>query len=468
MASVSKIRPVIEWPTATHNGLAFIKRIHRGTDAAVCLTRKVDGKWEELGSAPVASLDRLPRIGSTDIYASINSTVIRDGYQGYGVHGETGLVRTGRKSHQMFWLNCAHVDIDAPKKNREAGAAYCEAIQYLLEHGLPLPTIVIFSGNGLWLIWEFRLPINGDPDRRSLLRRINDNLQKRLAHLGADPKSKDVARVCRIMGSLNSSCGRRVRWEEVPGGHSVDLMFLASAFEVPAYKTALTQAEEKKPITARNPLRRAAGYARWISRRLDLLKVMEYRGMISQGQRHAFMFYLSAVSKCAGIPAREIRQECLEIGQTRCFPAYAGQEVERAVSGGLSTVRNITDECIRTSDIAITQEECKVLNLALGREKRTRRTISKKAEIQDRRRAIVALMAGTYIPLRRMTVLLGERGFHVERGTVAGDYRFLGISRSGLGDMAGASVASPRPRLSAARDQEQKFVHFCAGRTFFT
>lgn len=446
--------------TRAEDGLAFIKRLHRGTDAAVCLARKSGGQWEELGSAPLASLSRLPQIGDVDIYASINSTVIREGYKGHGIHKDTGLLRTGRKAHQMFWLNCAHVDIDAPKAGLDARTAYPAAIQYLLEHSLPLPTIVIFSGNGLWLIWEFRLPINGDSERQILLRRINENLEKRLSHLGADPKSKDIARVCRIMGSVNSSAGQRVRWEEVEGGSPVDLMFLASALQVQANKTALTKAEEKKPVAARNPARRAAGYARWTSRRLDLLKVLECRGELHKGQRHDFIFYLAAVSKCAGIPARDIRNECAQIGRDRCFPSYSGREVECAVSGGLATVRNITDERVRTSGIAITQAECTQLGLSLGRSKRQPRSITKRAEIADRQCAILALMEGTYIPVRKMAALLLERGFHVEHVTVSSDYRFLGISRKGFRDTRGTSVAGQAFSLRVV--QEKKFVQFCA------
>jgi hypothetical protein len=462
MATATTMRQVIPWPS-DQDALAFIKRLHRGTDSAVCLARKVAGKWEELGTVPVATLDRLPKIGDEDVYASINSTVIREGYLGHGVHPETGLIKTGRKSHQMFWLNCAHVDIDSPKVNLSADAAYSQAIQYLLEHGLPLPTIVIFSGNGVWLIWEFRLPVNGDPDRRSLLWRVNANLQGRFAHLGADPKSKDVARVCRVMGSMNTSAGKRVNWNEVPNGKPVDLNFLAASLEVPAQKTAITKAEEKKPVTARNPIRRAAGYTRWTSRRLDLLMLLEHRGTLAEGQRHDFLFYLSAVSKCAGIPARDIRKECLEIGQTRCMPAYSGLEVERAVSGGLSTIHNITDERIRLSGIAITQAECSALNLAVGRIKRAKRNISKRAEIQDRRRLVKSLTAEGYIPLRQMAILLRERGFNVERGTVAKDYRFLGISKTGSRNTRGRSDAARAFPLRG--DQDQEFVHFCAHRT---
>jgi len=81
---------------------------------------------------------------------------------------------------------------------------------------IPPPSVIVFSGRGLQVKWFFVNPL----PRRALPRwnAVQKMICKQLAHLGADPKSRDASRVLRLENTINTKSGKKVRiLYETPG-----------------------------------------------------------------------------------------------------------------------------------------------------------------------------------------------------------------------------------------------------------
>lgn len=90
-----------------------------------------------------------------------------------------------------------------PEQQTEALLRFCE------DAGLPPPSQVIFSGRGLQAKWLLDRPIPAAALPR--WQACQARLVERLAPLGADPAAKDASRVLRVVGTVNSKSGQRVR-----------------------------------------------------------------------------------------------------------------------------------------------------------------------------------------------------------------------------------------------------------------
>jgi hypothetical protein len=81
-------------------------------------------------------------------------------------------------------------------------------LEWLRERGVPEPSLALCSGRGLTLVWRHTLvPRTRLPDWNA----AQDLIYRVLKPFGADPKSRDGARVLRIAGTTNSKNGAAVR-----------------------------------------------------------------------------------------------------------------------------------------------------------------------------------------------------------------------------------------------------------------
>lgn len=449
MAAATQTATVLRWPVATqiqsdntaYNPLAFLSRLHHGADAAVSLARKnlalITEKnpqgWENLGTVRVSNfstvLDTVRPALSLDAYWTVNSTYLLDGYKGLGTSSATGLIKTSRRIKDLSYLNACYVDLDSYKKGMSPDDSYSQALAHIRESGLALPSVALFSGQGCWLLWPFIEPIRAWADSTSLhLARINDNLLRRLAHLGADAQSKDAARVCRIPGSINSKSNTAVYWREIEGGSPVHLEQFAAELGVPAHRTSISL-QPRKPIALRSVARMSGGYARWRTRRLDVVTLIESRGKIPEGTRYNTFFYLVAISRSAGMKYADMRREIEDLNERLCDPPLPDSKMNEAINGGLSTRKNISDARLIES-LRIAPEELTGL-ASIGKTKRKARTRTKKSEMEERRQFISDYLSRERISIRKMVELLTARGFKVSRETVRSDYEAIdGVKKS--------------------------------------
>ena len=135
--------------------------------------------------------------------------------------------RPCRRAMHAVWITHAYVDLDlyhlppwrewqdAAWIRRHAAAAinlFCD------DEGIFPPSLIIFSGRGIYLKWMWSSPIPRAAAGRAVA--VNSALVRRFAEWGADPKCVDVSRILRVIGTTNTKSGERteILWQHEDGG----------------------------------------------------------------------------------------------------------------------------------------------------------------------------------------------------------------------------------------------------------
>lgn len=118
-----------------------------------------------------------------------------------------------RKVIHCWRLTSMYVDLDTYKLanlyEQPAEALVDRLLLTCDDEGIPPPSAVVFSGRGLQAKWvlEEPLPQSALPRWQAL----QNELANRLLAMGADVKALDAARVLRLVGTVSSRSGQRVR-----------------------------------------------------------------------------------------------------------------------------------------------------------------------------------------------------------------------------------------------------------------
>jgi len=113
----------------------------------------------------------------------------------------------GRDVEHLKRLNACFVDLDYYKQGLKQSEVM-EKVHLLIEEGtIPQPSIIMNSGQGIYLIWKLR-----NEDKKALPRwqRVQNYFIDIMRDLGADKNCADAARVLRVPGSINGKCDREV------------------------------------------------------------------------------------------------------------------------------------------------------------------------------------------------------------------------------------------------------------------
>jgi hypothetical protein len=206
----------------------------------------------------------------------------------------------------------------------------------LTDQQKPHPSAILFSGRGLHLYWLLEaLPSQALP----VWQRIQDELIRSLANLGADSSAKDCTRLLRLSGTKNAKNGEEVIGH-VLDGHRWSLRQLA--FEVlgrdgRGHKPAAVV----RDLRARraHPDREIKGsiYARWHLVFQDLVRISEHHShQVPQGYRDKWLFICGAALSWFTHP-QGIEAEITSLGrlhtdlEAQDFAAAAKQNVSRAL-----------------------------------------------------------------------------------------------------------------------------------------
>lgn len=188
--AASTAQPQLE-AALEHSGL-----LHPGTSDGRVSVARIDelGRWRERSYA----LDKLEDListlaGGTDIYISQHRFTAR------------------REMAQLWQLGALYVDIDFHKDPALAGmdprGVLDDCLIALERARKPWPTLAIFSGRGLYLVWLHRgVPRKVAPRWNACQRELWRVLQP----FGADRGALDAARVLRLSGTVNSKLGASV------------------------------------------------------------------------------------------------------------------------------------------------------------------------------------------------------------------------------------------------------------------
>lgn len=178
--------------TYTEEALEFINLLHpNNTGYYAFFTKQPDGKHQYmLENIDFNTLQNY--LSLKDLYVSVNSFFLP--------------TRRGRAVRQInaFWVDLDYYNV--PKYKYKTAE---QVIEILREDGMfntLEPTFFCDSGHGMYIFWL----IEDVPKQAvKLWQTIENRLVKQFKKYGADPAAKDVARVLRVAGSINSKTNRR-------------------------------------------------------------------------------------------------------------------------------------------------------------------------------------------------------------------------------------------------------------------
>lgn len=159
--------------------------LHKDSTGIICVSQIVEGKWTN-------------RYYN---YKSLCKTIhTLDSYEELFFSQNT-FKKFRRSTEYLFELKACYIDLDYYKMNLTKEQTLFGVDHLVSEKRIPIPSMIIDSGHGLYLIWRIkRIPAMAV----KLWRAIEEYLFWELKDLGADKACLDPTRVFRIVGSINS------------------------------------------------------------------------------------------------------------------------------------------------------------------------------------------------------------------------------------------------------------------------
>jgi hypothetical protein len=212
-----------------------------------------------------------------------------------------------------------------PEQQTDALLYHCEA------EGLPLPSIVVFSGRGLQAKWLLDAPLPA----RALPRwnACQDRLIERLAAFGADRAARDASRVLRLVDTTHTGTMQRVRVTHVqrapgttePVRYAFD--YLAEVL-LPIARWQIQQARKTREARRQPQLElleggKIAGGLRKLSGRqlawdrlADLRTLAALRGGVQEGQRMMQLHWqLNFLALAGAVTPANLWHEAVELAR---------------------------------------------------------------------------------------------------------------------------------------------------------
>lgn len=209
------------------------------------------------------------------------------------------FLRPNRRIVNLARIGLLFADLDTYKMPAFRGQSPDQLVAALLsvcdEQGIPEPSLVIFSGQGLQAKWllDGVLPRAALPRWNACQRYLVD----KLSALGADPAARDASRVLRIVQTSNSKTGEMVRVVHVTEENGEPIRYgfeYLAEYLLPFSRDQLAEAKEAK--RARLELIEGGrkgkdGLRAFSSRQLswhrveDLRKLADIRGGVEEGER---------------------------------------------------------------------------------------------------------------------------------------------------------------------------------------
>ena len=457
---------------------ALIQAIHRGHDGYVTISRRnpanPDG-LENLCSIPANSLpglfEQLIPLTNEDAYFSVNGYYrgahwknrheLKDGA------GEL-LPATYRKATGVRYLTANFCDLDCEKLGLEVGTVIGAVINAQDAGILPAASIITRSGRGVWLFWiltgqDYSTPqphARSWPDKTELWAKIQGAINTRLSTIGSDSQSKDLARITRIPGSINTKANTRVSyWVQLDEAGQVPrytMTDLAAAFGIE--KDTNRQPPLVRQVRNIYQERASKGQAgRWLKARDNFERLWDLRGRFKIGTRNGaartYTIILRSLPGNHQLTDEQVNEEVERLYQSfeQGLEPYTLAELHAT----MRTARPLKLAGIKNQTIAdaldITPDEAELLPSWPAASRFTGGTAEPKAklsrpELAQRRRRFIReyadSLAGRIPTGEELADLIESKiGERPSPTTVLADMKALGIS----------NPRTPRPRTTADR-----------------
>jgi len=203
------------WPGYRGPDAEAVSVLHRH-DGFLTVASKAGGKYRDLFAIPAGSEQLiLPGFADElreDAFFSVHGMAVA-GRRLVSVGAVSELRAALRISEYADYLTSAFLDCDCHKVGMTAGAALGRLMDAETAGTIPQVSFYLMSGRGVWPFWLLadesgRVPKTGGRERR-LWAGIERALADRVRPLGVglDEGVIDLARVCRLPGTINSKAG---------------------------------------------------------------------------------------------------------------------------------------------------------------------------------------------------------------------------------------------------------------------
>lgn len=244
---------------------------HHDADGWITVAKKTNsGKFQQIHYRPEELAAELTKWLGEDVFFSQNT-----------------FYKPQRKIENIRQLRSLYVDLDFYLFNYAPSWIIGKLEHEYFGETIPDPNILIFSGQGLVLIWLLEpVPYKALP----LWQAVQNYLLNQLKELGGDPKATDAARVFRIAGSINSKNGEEVK-AEYRHDHRYKLRQIQFDY-LPELNEAISPPtlRKKKPGRKKKVVQLFNTYKLHYARLLDLVKLVELRNYEVTGYREIFCF----------------------------------------------------------------------------------------------------------------------------------------------------------------------------------
>lgn len=229
--------------------------------------------------------------------------------------------KPARRIENIRQLRSLYIDLDFYLFNYEPSWVIGKLEHEFFGQSIPEPNIIIFSGQGIVLIWLIEpVPYKALP----LWQAVQKYMLKELESLGGDPKAVDAARIFRIAGSRNTKNGAYVR-TEYRHDYRYDLHQIQQDYlpELKPKKKQQTKGRKKKIVQLFNI------YSLHFARIRDIHKLIELRNGHMPHMRETTCFLYRYWMCCYLEDTEEALRATLELNDEFDRP-LTPREVERA------------------------------------------------------------------------------------------------------------------------------------------
>lgn len=242
---------------------------HHDADGWITIAKKTKkGNFKQFHYQPAELADELSKWLGEDVYFSQNT-----------------FYKPQRQIENIRQLRSLYIDLDFYLFNYDPSWVLGKLEHEYFGESIPEPNILIFSGQGLVLIWMLDpVPYKALP----LWQAVQNHFLNLLTGLGGDPKAADAARVFRIDGSINSKNGAEVRAE-----YRHDYRYALRQIQhdyLPELDDEINPPKKKKSGRKKKVAQLFNVYRLHHARMLDIVKLVELRNYNVTGYRETICF----------------------------------------------------------------------------------------------------------------------------------------------------------------------------------
>jgi hypothetical protein len=241
---------------------------HHNADGFITVAKKENGTFKQYHYRPQELAVTLAEWIGEDVFFSQNT-----------------FYKPQRNIENIRQLRSLYVDLDFYLFNYDPSWVMGKLQHEFFGEIVPDPNIIIFSGQGMVLIWLIEpVPYKALP----LWQAVQNYFIGQLSELGGDPKASDAARIFRIAGSTNSKNGAEVTAEY---RHDYRYQLRQLQFDyLPELNEVINPPKKKRTGRKKKAVQLFNTYRLHYARLMDLVKLVELRNYEVTGYRELICF----------------------------------------------------------------------------------------------------------------------------------------------------------------------------------